>query len=371
MEYFNESEYLIPNDFQSQVSAGSAIHSLIYNGFNKNIIQPITSEPIILITTDNKTEIVDFVFEAGCQIPSELTVKNNLFPQFEGQKIIEIPVCIGNKNKILYNLKLYSPDENGFKKSEPIKLQAEINADKLLLIRAIVANKTVMVEPINPFANKDLTTSDRIKHLAEKEFRLACAKNSGEPTYQSLKNLYDAYEKIDLHFKAAETLEQISELFPKNANYNNIGLCYSKAGKKQKAMEFYEKAMEESPCATTAFNIAMQVKFTDSEKYQNYIQKAIEFDENHNPSLVNYAKILKQKGKKEEAEILLNKAFNNWERKFENNTLQNWDHSWFALCAEELGKLEFAEQIRESAPKKDDNKVYNSENLTKLNKKTI
>jgi len=226
MEYFNESEYLIPNDFQSHVSAGSAIHSLIYNGFNKNIIQPITSEPIILITTDNKTEIIDFVFEAGCQIPSELTVKNNLFPQFDGQKIIEIPVCIGNKNKILYNLKLYSPDDNGFKKSEPIKLQAEINADKLLLIRATAANKAVMVEPINPFANKDLTTNDRIKHLAEKEFRLSCARNGGEPTYEALNALHNAYEKIGLHFKAAETLEQISELFPKNANYNNIGLYY-------------------------------------------------------------------------------------------------------------------------------------------------
>jgi len=131
-------------------------------------------------------------------------------------------------------------------------------------------------------------------------------------------------------------------------------------------MEFYEKAMVETPSAITAFNIAMQYKFTDNEKYQNYIQKAIEFDENHNPSLFNYSKILKQKGKKEEADILINKAFNNWKIKFENETLQKSDYSWFASCAEELGKIEFAEQIKEAAPKEEDEKLYNFKNLTEI-----
>ncbi len=48
-EYFNETEHLIPENLQAHVSAGTAIHSLMYNGFGKNIIDPITSEPILII----------------------------------------------------------------------------------------------------------------------------------------------------------------------------------------------------------------------------------------------------------------------------------------------------------------------------------
>ncbi|MBE7688366.1 Hsp70 family protein [Tenacibaculum finnmarkense genomovar ulcerans] len=41
--YFSGSEILLPQDLQAHVSSGAAIHSLIYNGFGKNVIQPITS----------------------------------------------------------------------------------------------------------------------------------------------------------------------------------------------------------------------------------------------------------------------------------------------------------------------------------------
>ena len=38
-EYFKDSDLLIPRELQNHVSAGAAIHSLIYNGFGKNIIR--------------------------------------------------------------------------------------------------------------------------------------------------------------------------------------------------------------------------------------------------------------------------------------------------------------------------------------------
>lgn len=369
-EYFSESEILLPNDLQAHVSTGAAIHSLIYNGFGKNIIQPITSEPIMLITKDGYREVIEPIVEAGTVIPSELKVIENLSPQKEGQEVIELPICVGSKNKMLYNIKLFSQEKSGFAISTKVKLEIEINADKLLLIRATAGNKNVMVEPLSPFANKELTTEERIKYKAERDFNLECERNGGEPTLSALQNLHNAYVKIGFEFKAAETLEQIEEMFPGKGNLNNIGLHYSNAGKKEKAINYYERAMKETPSATTAFNIAIQFKNNDKEKYKEYLEKAQELNPNHNPSAYSLGQELIKSGEKDKGEKLLKEAFERWQNKFETNSLETWDYSWFSSCAKALGKNDYAKHILESAPKEDFDKLYNAGNLTQFRTET-
>ena len=78
-----------------------------------------------------------------------------------------------------------------------------------------------MVEPLSPFANKEMTTEERIKYNAERDFNLECERNGGEPSLSALQTLHKAYEKIGMDFKAAETLEQIEEMFPGKGNLNN------------------------------------------------------------------------------------------------------------------------------------------------------
>lgn len=53
--HFDDSEILIPQDLQTHVAKGAAIHSLLMNGMNRCIIQPITSEPIFVITRMQQT----------------------------------------------------------------------------------------------------------------------------------------------------------------------------------------------------------------------------------------------------------------------------------------------------------------------------
>ena len=82
-EYFDDSDLLIPRDLQTHVSAGAAIHSLVYNGFNKNIIQPITSEPIIVITKDDTPRVV---VKSGTHIPCvdiKAEIEKLLIQEFE------------------------------------------------------------------------------------------------------------------------------------------------------------------------------------------------------------------------------------------------------------------------------------------------
>lgn len=365
-DYFHESDILLPKDLQAHVSSGAAIHSLIYNGFGKNVIQPITSEPIMLITKDEYREIVDSIVEAGTVIPSDIKVIENLTPQKEGQEVIELPICVGSKNKLLYNIKLFNPDTGGFSKNTSVKLEIEINADKMLLIRASAGSKKIMVEPLSPFANKELTTEERIKYKAERDFNLECERNGGEPSLTALQTLHKAYEKIGMNYKAAETLEQIEEMFPGKGNLNNIGLHYSNAGKKDKAIMFYEKAMEKSPSSTTAFNIAMQYKHLNKNKYKEYLEKAQETNPHHNPSAYSLGQELIRSGKKQEGKKLLQDSFDRWKQKFESNRMDKWDYSWFSSCARALGKHDYANHIDECEPKENLDKMYNSDNLTQF-----
>jgi len=125
------SKLLLFPDLQTCVSKGASIHSFIYNSFGQNIVQPITSEPICIIT---KNDQLMTLVPAGTVMPTDTIEIDNLAIVKEGQKTVEFPVCISNENKILTNLVITSNEQNGFSLDTPIKLQLELTADKLLTI---------------------------------------------------------------------------------------------------------------------------------------------------------------------------------------------------------------------------------------------
>ena len=131
--YFEDSEILVPMDLQTHVSQGAAIHSLLFNGMNKCLIQPITSEPILIITKDDRPKII---LPAGTEIPCNTIEIDDLVTSRDGQKIVELPICVGNTTKMLFNLKIESSMPNGFSINTPIQLIIEVNADKMLIIHA-------------------------------------------------------------------------------------------------------------------------------------------------------------------------------------------------------------------------------------------
>jgi len=359
-DYFKESELLIPRDLQTHVSAGAAIHSLVYNGFNKNIIQPITSEPIIVITKDETPKVV---LKAGTHIPCDLIVIDDLVTHTEGQQAIELPICLGNVNKLLSNIKIVCTNKSGFKKNTPVRLEMEINADKLLLARASAIGQSVLVEPIHPFANRELTTEERIVLKAERQANIEAEQNGGKPTKEGLEALFKAYHTAGNEFRAAETLELLNELYPDTSNYNEIGLLYSKAGHDDKALEFYELGYNHDRNGTTAFNYAYKLKSKDRTKYKEILHEALELEPNQPHSMFELGKILKQEGQNK-GEEMIESAFEIWKNKFENNSLHEHEYSWLSSAAEELGMRDFARQVRDSKPKKSNEKLFNYDNLT-------
>lgn len=363
-EHFKESDLLIPRDLQTHVSAGAAIHSLVYNGFNKNIIQPITSEPFLVITKDETAKVI---LRAGSHIPCDLIVIDDLVTSQDGQAAIELPICLGNINKLLYNIKIVCGDQNGFNKNTPVRLELEITTDKLLLARATAVGQSVFVEPINPFSNKELTTEERIVLKAERQANLEAEQNGGKPTKEGLETLYKAYEKVGNNFRAAETLELLHEIYPDNSNYNQIGVLYSGAGYDDKALEYYELGYNNNKNATTAFNYAYKLKDKDKAKFKEILEESLRLDPDKPHSLFELGRLLK-KEKDPKGKEKIEKAFEIWKNKYDSNRMSESDYSWLASAADELGMRDFSQQVRESQPKFKGEKLYNSENLTVTNK---
>ena len=359
--YFKESELLIPRDLQTHVSEGAAIHSLIFNGFNKNIIQPITSEPFLVITKD---DIPKVLLQAGTEIPCNLMVVDDLISSYPGQKSIELPICLGNKNRILYNIIINSDNPNGFPENTPVKIELEITTDKLLIIRATAQGKQVMIEPVNPFANKELNTNERIIFIAEKAASIDAQKNNGKPTSGALVQLAKAYDKIGNDLRAGETLELCYELYKNKFDLNNIAVHYSSAGNRTKALEYYKKAYEEIRSAIIIVNYALQFEFSDRNRFKELLMEAHEKDPNYIRALVKLGEFYKTEGG-HEWESYVQKAFDIMYLKFKSNRLDENEFFWLRKAATLLGKLDIVMEVMKSEPKSLSEDLFNSENLTK------
>lgn len=362
-EYFDESELLIPSNLQTHVSKGAAIHSLVMNGFGKNIVQPITSEPIIVITKDVTPRIL---IPAGTEIPCDRIVIDDLIPNRDGQSVIELPICVGNSDKMLFNLKINAPDSNGFLVNDKISVGIGINADKLLLVDAECRNIHVRPELMNPFANKELSGEERAVIKAEREVEHSASTNGGTPSKQSLDALIRAYKAAGNDFQAAETAEMKNDYYPNSHNLNDIGIMYSNSGNRDKAIKAYEKAIERDPNNDTLyFNLALEYKWKDKQKYNECIKKAYELDSEDPIYTYEYGRVKASGGDKEEAQRLFKEAYDKYLWKWNSNNMQSWDYSWFASVAESVGEYEMAKKVREAEPKQKRSMIYDVENLSK------
>lgn len=364
---FEDSQILVPQDLQTHVSKGAAIHSYLMNGMNKCIIQPITSEPIMVITKDTHPRVI---MPAGSIIPSDTFVIDDLVTSKDNQKTIELPICVGSPNKMLYNLKIEL--SRGCPVNTPVALALEVNADKLLLAQASCMGVQCMVEPQNPFANKELTTEERIVLVAERQANLEAELNHGTPTKNGLRRLREAYEQAGNSFRAAETYELETELYPSPDNYNAIGVLYSNAGVEDKAIEYYERALEYSPeNASVNFNLGHHLIHTDPQRARKLLAKSYSKRPNDGATMIAYAEVEAKCGNTEEAKRLKNEAYDILMKKWKAETLASHEYSWLASLATDLGHRDIAFQVRNSKPGLKQDKYYDDDNLTRTKSTAI
>lgn len=266
---------------------------------------------------------------------------------------------------MLCNLKISKPD--GFPKGTKVTLTLEINADKLLEVNASCMGASCMTEPQNPFANKEMSSEDRIVLAAERRSNIEAERNGGRPSQQSLESLREAYVKAGKDLKAAETYELQHSLYPGSCNLNNIGVLYHNAGNYSKAIDFYELAIQESPRShITLSNLGhTYMLMGNNQKAVECLKKAHDIAPFHGITLIKLAELETKQGKRSEAKRHKEEAYNILKKQWEKNTLGKVELGWFSSLASELGYHDVYRQVKDSARTSMSDGLYNNDNLTK------
>lgn len=363
-EHFANSTLRIPRDLQAHVSQGAAVHSLIYHGLNHNIINPISSEPIFVITKGIKNKRI--LIPAGTYMPSEDVLVDDLETSSDGQSCIELPICVGDENKILSNFVIQAPDSSGFRMGESVKLKIRLTADKLLKGHVEVRGRTYEIDPINPLSNKALSADEAAILRAQRVVNNDASRNHGRASVRTLKDLANAYSEAGKHLDAAETYEDINELYPGTISLNNIALEYGEAGKKKRKMQMLEQALKEEPDnATIIFNVAYNIKGDDSKRYRELLEKSISLSPNDPSHLYDFGCWLRNHNERQRGQDMIDQALQIWKERFANGRMMSWDYGWYASALESIGDYTKAREVRE-AMRKNRSEAFNTDNLTQI-----
>ncbi|QSJ20307.1 Hsp70 family protein [Nostoc sp. UHCC 0702] len=359
-KYFSDCPIEIPSDLRSHVSMGAAINSLILNGMGYSLIRPITSEPIIVITRDRRLQTI---ISAGIEIPCPQKVFDFCTSE-EVQFKIQIPICVGNENKILTVIEIDAPTFSGFEPNTWVKLTCELNEDKVLNVSAAIGNKQVTSTMVNPLANRELTTEERIVFEAEKNANELAARNGGKPTVESLLDLVEACADAGDYLRAAETLETVQMLDKNNRRETNICYYYDKAGNYNQASKWAEIAYQKQVTSTNAYNLAIfKEKTGDFSEYERLMTECLQIDANYNAALLIYGKYLISKKNKRGWEMI-ERAFNLMYGSFVMNILDEVEYPRLISAAKVLNRNDVVEAVKNAErASKAENKWYSEENL--------
>ncbi len=361
-KHFKESEILIPQNLQTHVSCGASIHSLLLNGFGTCVIRPITSEPIIVVTSDaTPTTLLGAGTEIPCQ-PAKFTFR----PQRNGQTRIEMPICVGNENKMLTNVVIKATGVNsGFNMTDDITVVVEMTADKLMRITARCKDQVIEVEPQNPFSNKEMTTEQRAVANAQRAANDSAVKNGGIPTKNALQVLVSAYEDADQDFMAAETYEMQVENYPENNYENKLAVMYHNAGHYDKAIELLKTAVEKQPNDATIWSnygndLLIKKRYKEAEEA---LLRSVELDSNKATALISLYNLKCQTGDKTTAKEYGIRGFDILYKKWQDGTIDEVSKGWLRSIALDLGKKSVYQEVVDSLKK--DHKYYDDENLAR------
>lgn len=301
MDYVNEysvnAQAIIPSDLRSHVSLGAAIHSFSYHGLDVDFIQPITSETIYIIT---KNEILETIIPASSPVPNPSAFKTTLVVANREQSSIELPICVGNKNKLLGIITIDS-DNAYFNIGDEVQVTASINQEKLLSITAQVAGKTVSSSILNPLSNEELTETESKLLKAKQAFNQDLLDYKGRPRIHVVKKYADAALEAGAYELAAELYQGIERMDDSYDYSTQICYAYARAGRSNLSNIWADLAYKRKPNAINAYNLSCKHSGEEQEKY---LRLALEHDPSYTSALMALGRILYFRNDKEGIQLL-------------------------------------------------------------------
>lgn len=275
MKYLPDSvESIVPPDLRSHVSLGAAWHSYGFHARGMDLIRPITSEAILVVTRGGGLETI---VPAAAGVPTETPFTTKLRVDRERQGLVELPICVGSESKLLGLLRIHAPDPQGFKTGENILVTASITHDKLLEVEAKIAGQIARTGLLNPLSNSE-TTSVEQKLLESKQmFNESLLSNAGKPSKLATLNYAKSAREAGAFEIAGDMYSAVERLDPDADHATDICYCYSRAGKQGISREWAQKAYKRKPDALTAYNLSC---YASEQDRMMLLRDAVKMDPN-------------------------------------------------------------------------------------------
>lgn len=323
-----------------------------------DFIQPITSETIYIIT---KNEILETIIPASSPVPNPSAFETTLVVANRDQSSIELPICVGNKNKLLGIITIDS-DNDYFNIGDEVQVTASINQEKLLSITAQVAGKTVSSSILNPLSNEELTETESKLLKAKQVFNQDLLDYKGRPRIHVVKKYADAALEAGAYELAAELYQGIERMDDNYDHSTNICYAYASAGRFSLANKWANLAYKRSPNALNAYNLSCRYSGEEKEKY---LRLALEHDPSYTSALMTLGRILYRRNDKEGIQ-LLERAKSNIMSDYEFGSTNNSDAQDLLSIADmlddEVTKRK-AKILIEEISSKEKSSVYSYTNL--------
>lgn len=353
------TQIIIPRDLQAHVSQGAALHSLCHHGLGLDLIQPITSEPIFIVTKGGGLKMV---VPSGSPVPSDREFIEHLTVSRDGQREIELPLCVSNENKLLGLIRVSAPNSHGFKKGEKISVACLITHDKLLDAKVSIGDVVRKVALLNPLANSELSPKELAMLEAKQNFNEVVLNNGGRPTAKASLAYASALEDAGLYLEAAEQFIQVEALSQRANHATSICYCYSLGGKPQESNRWGKIAYERVKTDVTTYNFALSHASTSSQ-YEQLLHDCLEINPAYVPALKALGSLLKIKGRNEGIDYL-ESASVILTQKLEQKSISASECDLLVRVEEELGRDDLLDMARtRKAMLLDLPRVYLDDNL--------
>ena len=278
---------LVPENLQEQVSRGAAIHSMLKWHSGIDVIKPIVSENVYVVTRGGGLKLL---VPQGTQAPSKAS-EYTLYVPDGGLHEVQLPICVGEISKLLHVVTLRSQDNREFAENQKVRIIVSLTTDKEVFVQAETTGAAIVSEYMNPLSNAPITRS-RLEFLAvQKEFNRNYS--FGKADHKSISRLAVAAERASDYERAADLYVQAQNLASGRANYaTSICYCYGKAKNTAACFDWSERAYNLDKTSVNAYNYA--IKFNEGHlRRKELLEESIKLDPNMDAALVVYARDLK------------------------------------------------------------------------------
>jgi molecular chaperone DnaK len=336
-----------PRDLRAHVSQGAAINSIFFHGLGWELIQPITSEPLLVMTDGGGSETV---LSEGTVVPSPEIAVSHFFVNKDSQRRVELPICVGNTDRILAVLSLSPPDgESSFNKGDEVNVSCSITRDKILKVRAKVRGVKAFSEIVNPMSNMEITNASKKLLSARNELNQSILHGKGRPAVTALIN-YGHAACADGRWREAAEVFEAAERLDQDRNFATlIAYNYSRARSTEKFGQWSAIAYERRQNKFTAYNYALAKKRAgDNEAFVRLLKESLSKDRDYPPALSALGHHYLNEGTVQGTD-LLNRLYENFETSGSGHNISEADYVMVERAAEAIGRP-LPERIKVSRP---------------------